>query len=66
MFTRHYVTAQNWTSERLERLAHEERGEIASWMIVLAMLVGAAAFAKDEIDGPLRDLIGDVKDALGG
>ena len=66
MFTRHYIQAQNWAqTDMIERIKNEERGEIASWKIVLLFLVLAAGAARDQIGPKIDTAITDIVAAFG-
>lgn len=63
MFVKQYVETQTLASEKVEDLVtklREEDGEIASWMIVLAFLVVAAVYARDQIGPALEGAIDTV------
>ena len=61
MLTKSYVKTRTALAEKLE----DQKGEIASWMIVLGFLVVAAVAAKEQIGGAIEGLIGETAGKIG-
>jgi len=51
-------------ADRVKGKLSDEQGEIASWMIVLAFLVVAAVYARDEIEPKLKGAVNGVRDSF--
>lgn len=59
------VRAQNLVRDLRNRAA-DERGEIGSQLILMAILVGAAVLAAGPLRGAISDLVGKITSSIGG
>ena len=59
-------SAQHAVRARLKELMSNERGEVASWLILAAGLALVAVFAAGELDTFIRDLVADITGGGGG